>query len=265
LSIMDPLDTALDSLEKLGSTKKRDLHKKQKKELEMWQTWDTGGRKPEDLRPLLKSLQPFLNREMFTYKRRLRDIPPDVIEAEFQDRLVDGLAGYDPNRGAKLNTHLRYRLMPARRFVTTYQNVGRIMESRVGGITPIKDATDKLTRNLGRSPSSEELAKEMTKSTDKTWTPGAVGMLRKELRKAYPTGLVGGEIGTITPSRDMQIMKLLPYELDADEKKVFNRVYGRGGSPQLGTNDIAKQLGISAPKVSRMKRRIAEKWKKYSG
>ena len=90
-------------------------------------------------------------------------------------------------------------------------------------------------------------------------------MLRTELRQAHPVGQVGAEVGTVTPSRDMQIMRLLPYELDDTEKKVFNFIYGRGGNPQLGTNAIAARLNMSAPKVSRLKRRIAQKWKKHSG
>lgn len=263
---MNPLEVFAAGVVKLGFARKRDLRKRQQREQDMWQTWDKQGRKPEDLRPLMHSLQPFLNSQMRPFRRRLRDIPPDVVEAEFQDRLVDGLIKYDPTRGARLNTYLQHSLLPAKRFISTYQNPARIAEARIGGITPLKDATDKLSRRLGRPPTASELSRAMpTKPSGQKWSPGEVRMLRTELRKAYPVGMVGGEVGTVVPSRDMQIMRLLPYDLSSEEKKVFNFVYGRGGSPQLGTNDIAKRLGMSAPKVSRLKRKIADKWKKYSG
>jgi DNA-directed RNA polymerase specialized sigma subunit len=260
---MNPLDMACDALEKEASARGRKLRARQANEQEMWNTWNTTGRKPEQLKPLLKSLDPFLNRQMSVYQHRLRDIPPDVIRAEFQDRLVDGIASYDPNRGAKLNTHLNYQLLRAKRFVRTYQNPARIVEPRMRGITPLKAAEERLSERLKRSPTVGELSTHMRQQTkDPFWTPKQVTALRTELRQARPTGQLSADPSTMSPSR--QIMRLLPYELGKDEKAVFHRVYGSGGHRPMGTNEIAKQLGMSAPKVSRIKRRVAKKWSTYN-
>jgi len=253
-------------MDKEASARGRKLRARQSNEMEMWNAWNSQGRKPDDLQPLLKSLEPFLNRQMGVYQHRLRDIPPDVIRAEFQDRLVDGLASYDPNRGAKLNTHLNYQLLRAKRFVRTYQNPARIVEPRIRGITPLNTAEERLSERLGRTPTTAEVADEMrTQTKDPFWTQKQVGALQTELRAARPTGQLSADPSTIMPSRQREIMRLLPYELDDDEKGVFQRVYGTEGHRPMGTNDIAKQLGMSAPKVSRIKRQIAQKWDRYSG
>ena len=263
---MDPLDLALDAMEKEASARGRKLRARQDKEMEMWKTWNAGGRKPDQLQPLLKSMEPFLNRQMGVYQHRLRDIPPDVIRSEFQDRLVDGLASYDPTRGAKLNTHLNYQLLRAKRFIRTYQNPARIVEPRMRGITPLKAAEERLGEQLKRTPTPQEISVHMRKQTkDPFWTPKQVTALRTELRQARPTGQLSADPSTVTPSRQREIMRLLPYELGNDEKAVFHRVYGMSGHKQMGTNQIAKQLKMSAPKVSRIKRQIANKWAQYDG
>ncbi len=260
---MNPVDEALEALEKTAFAQRKPntlarRQQQQSREAQMWQDWDQNGRKPKKLEPLMQSLEPFVAQQRRVYERRLRDIPPDVVRSEFEDHLVRGISSYDPNRGALLSTHLKHQLKRARRFVNTYQNPGRIVETRLSGITPMKAAQEKLERTLGREPTDGELAKSMGWSTTET------SRLRKELRKAYPTGQFSLDPASTSPSKTKEILSLLPQELDPDENKVFQYVYGTQGKPQLGTNQIAGRLGMSAPKVSRLKLSIANKWKQYT-
>lgn len=258
---MNPLDEALEAIDELekdaAQWKRTPMTPRQQKELEMWQQWDQSGRKPEQLRPLVKSLQPLVRRRSRIYETKVRDIPPDAIRAEFQDQLLHGLETYDPNRG-KLGTHVSHQLMKANRFITTYQNPARIQGERAYAITKVRNATEALEQQLGRVPTAAEIAsKAMVPLKD-------VRALEVEIRPTIHTGRLGEANPTfMTPSKTNEMLRLLPQELTSDENLVFGHVYGLGGKKALGTGDIAKRLHMSAPKVSRLRSAIAKKWREY--
>lgn len=255
---MTPLD---DFLEALGHVKEAaidDLRKRQQREFQMWQQWKQGGQKPQDLRPLIKSFKPLVNHQANIWAGKVRDVPPAAIRAEFTNQFVSALQTYDPNRGAGLGTHIRHQLKKAQRFVTTYQNPGRIPENRIYRIRELQDAEQHLDETLGRPPTQLELADRLK------WSPKQVDVLQREVRKARPTGQFETDPSTFTPSRQKEVLRLLPYELTQDERQVFEYLYGVGGKPKLGPGQIAQKLKMSAPKVSRLKRSIAEKYERYS-
>jgi DNA-directed RNA polymerase specialized sigma subunit len=226
--------------------------------MEMWKEWKESGMEPDKLRPLLKSFKPLIHSRANMYTSKLRDIPPAAIRSEFTNQFVKALQTYDPNRGAALNTHINYQLRKAKRFITTYQNTGRIPETRIYRIRELQDAHQRLDDKFGRPPTTHELADKLK------WSPTQVDLLQRELRKSYPTGQFESDPSSYTPSRQKEVLRLLPYELTHDEKAVFEHLYGIGGKPKLGPGDIARRLKMSAPKVSRLKKSIAEKYKRYA-
>lgn len=252
-----PVDEFLDIQQSLQKTAADDLRKRQKREIELWNQWQQGGKKKQDLRPLIQSFRPLINSESNRWAQRQRDIPPAAIRAEFTNQFVQALDNYDPNRGAQLNTHIHHQLRKARRFVTSYQNPARIPENRVYKIRQLQDAEQMLDEQLGRPPSELELSDHLK------WSPRQVGLLQQEIRKARPTSQFESDPSTFTPSRQAEVLRLLPYELTNEERVVFEYLYGTGGKPKLGPGQIARQLGMSAPKVSRLKRSIADKYRKY--
>lgn len=267
---MNPIDAALNALgheevEKDAFPRRRKKGKspyaaRAKREMEMWHQWNDNGRQPNHIRPLLHSLQPFVKNRMRTYERRIRDIAPDTIRAEFQDQVVRAISQFDPNRGTKLTTYVDGQMRKASRFINTYQNPARIIETRTNMITPVQAADEHLTQVLGRSPTSHEIADHAKLPVNDVMT------LQRELRRAVPSGQLGAaDPSAIVPSRTKEIMRLLPYDLTGDENAVFERVYGMSGRKQMGTGQIARDLKMSAPKVSRLKKSIAQKWKTYSG
>ncbi len=257
---MNPVDDFLGEAGGLEKLSADDRNKLQQHEMEMWRKWQKNGQKKKDLRPLLKSLKPFVNRRANIFANRLRDIPPAAVRAEFTNQTVQALQTYDPNRGAKLTTHIGHQLKKAQRFVTTYQNVGRIPENRIYKIRELHDAEQHLDEKLGRSPTQLELADKLK------WSPRQVDVLQREVRKALPTGKFEQDRDpfTVVPSRQKEILRMLPYDLNSDERQVFEHIYGVGGKPVLGPGAIAKKLGMSAPKVSRLKKSIAGKYTRYS-
>ena len=251
---MNPIDEFLNDagIEKFSAS---DLRKRQQREMEMWEQWQQSGQQKKHLRPLLSSLKGFINHRANVYAGRVRDIPPEAIRAEFTNQTVQALQSFDPNRGTKLTTHIGHQLKKAQRFITTYQNPGRIPEYR---IRELQDAEQRLDERLGRAPTQLELADKLK------WSPRQVGVLQREVRKALPTGQFEQDPSSFVPSRQKEVLRLLPYELNSEERAVFEYIYGVGGKPKLGPGAIAQRLGMSAPKVSRLKRAIADKYAKYS-
>ena len=258
----NPVDAFLEKVAVIKPVKKLTgisaLRDTQKKEMEMWAKWKANGEKPSDLRPLLASFKPLIASRSNVWATRLRDIPPGAVRAEFTAQAVQAFQTYDPNRGAKLSTHLGHQLKKAQRFCTTYQNPGRIPENRIYKIRELQDATTRLDEDLGRMPSQLEIADKLK------WSPRQVDVLQREIRRALPTGQFESDPSSFTPSRHKEIMRLLPYELSGEERQVFEHLYGVGGRTKLGPGQIAKKLGISAPKVSRLKKAIADKYSKYA-
>jgi len=254
---VNPVDDFLELATDLRKHAADDLRKRQQKELEMWRTWKDGGMRPQQLKPLIQSFKPLINHRANVWAGRVRDVPPEAIRAEFTNQFVQALQTYDPNRGAALNTHVSHQLKKAQRFVTTYQNPGRIPENRIYRIRELQDAEMHLDEQFGRPPTQLEIADHLK------WSPRQVDLLQREVRKARPTGQFETDPMSFTPSRHNEIVRLLPYDLSPEEKQVFEYVYGIGGKPRLEPGQIAQRLGMSAPKVSRLKKSIAEKYEKY--
>lgn len=253
----NPVEEFLDDQEGIDKVAVDDLRGRQKREYELWQQWKQNGQKKEDFKPLIQSFRPLINSEANKWAYRQRDIPPAAIKAEFTNQFVRAMDTYDPNFGAKLNTHVTHQLRRAHRFVTTYQNPGRIPETRVYRIRELQDAESYLDEIHGRPPTQHELSDYLK------WSPRQVDTLQTEVRKARPTSQFEADPSSMSPSRHNEIMRLLPYDLNQDEKVVYEYLYGVNGKPKLSPGQIAKKTKMSAPKVSRLKRSIANKYKKH--
>jgi len=252
------MDPVTDFLDALGATKEaaEDRSGLRKDEVTMWQTWKDNGKKQADLKPLLASIRPFIMHEANKWARQ-RDVPPAAIKAEFTNHAVKALETYDPTKAA-LNTYLSHQMRRAHRFVTTYQNAARIPETRIYKVQPLKNATVKLEESLGRPPTSLELADELQ------WSPKKVEMLQREDRASLPTSHFEADPLTYSPSQQNETLRLLRYELTPEENAVFEHIYGFSGKQKLSPGAIATKLNMSAPKVSRLKKSISEKYDKYS-
>lgn len=253
---MNPLADFLSITDGLDKQATEDMGAKRQRELEMWQHWQDNGKQPEHLKPLLQSIRPVINRQANIYSR-LRDIPPAAIRAEFTNQAVQAFETYDPDRGTALATHVTNHLKKARRFVTTYQNPARIPETRIYRIRELQDATAHLEDRYGRSPTQLELSDHLK------WSPRQVDVLQREVRISHPAGHFESDPFAVSPSRHQEIMRLLPYELNPEERQVFEYLHGVGGKPRLEPGQIAQKLNMSAPKVSRLKKSIADKYAKY--
>lgn len=235
---------------------------KAEEDLRLWHIWDQSGRAPEHLSPLMKRYEPLLARKARDWKAPA--VSPEAFGAELQRQFIQAAHTFDPSRGVAFNTHLQTRLPKAQRYNSRYQNVGYIPEGQSMNIGPLDRAHEELLDELGRAPTHAEIASRMGLPEHKV--TALLKARRKDIPQTNREGVSDYMIGSTT-SREMDVIRIMqarPHEyFTPDEVKVFNHVYGVGGAKKItDTTGLASQLGISQPKVSRLKTSIADKVKK---
>lgn len=227
-----------------------------KKDMELWSQWMDNGKQPEDTELLLNNFKGLIRSESNRFAGHL-NIPPSAVHSQFQTQAMRAFETYDPNRGAKLSTHVKNQMKRGRRFVHTYQNLGRIPEPRIYKITDFKTNQQELEDHLGRPPTSTEMADRMK------WPVKQVVAMEHELRDEIPASKFPGDIMSIKPSADAEVLRLIQYELSPDERAVFEYSTGANGKPMLKPGEISKKLNMPASKVSRLKLSTAKKIEQF--
>jgi DNA-directed RNA polymerase specialized sigma subunit len=225
------------------------------------QDWVAGGKRPGDLRPLLNSLQPLIQKTVNTYQKA--DVSEPALRAQSENQLIQGLHSYSPGK-ASLSTHLGWQMRGVGRFVEKHQNVARIPGSRIRFVGRFQNAKSELGDELDREPTLTEVAKRSK------LTVGQAGKLQKEIRTVRLTGMmtdetgapIGGETGDHTVNADRERLELIYYDLSTPEKQVVDLILGRGvPHPIISTNELAKKLGVSAARVSNIRASVVAKMK----
>jgi len=227
-------------------------------EIELWKKWKESNFTDQvAFRELYSSLEPLAQSVVMKWSGS--GLPTSVIEAEVKSLMVKALPDFDPSMGIQLNTFLLNRLKKISRMVYKYQNVGTIPEQRAIRIDTFKKIKTFLTDKLSREPTCIELSEELN------WAPQEVSRMENELRASVSMSNELVSLPFMQSSRDMEILDLVYYELDSQEKLVYEYSLGYGGKPQLSGQEIAIKLAISPSTVTRLKQSISEKINKYRG
>ena len=232
--------------------------RRSKKDLTLWEQWNEAGRDVSGIEPLVNQFKPLVMKRANVYAGKNPNVPPEAIRAEFMNQAIKAFETYDPNRGAALGTHVNWQLMKGRRFIATYgSGIGRIPENRSYKVREFTDARDELSDKLGRGPTALELADQLK------WPVKQVSAMELEVRREVPSSLLQADTMSIKPSRNVEIARLIQYELAPEELLVMEHLLGINGKPQLKPGDISRQLNMTPSKVSRIKLNIANKIKAY--
>ena len=225
------------------------------KELKLWQDWKASGEQPEQMEPLLNSLQPLVNRRIRTFQGV--PIQREVMRAEANRKVISGLRSYDPEK-AQMHTWVTKQLQGMQRYVQQHQNLSRIVEDRARRVGDLQRAQSSLYETHDREPTTFELAEYMKVD------PNVVTKLQAELRPdILASGALEDPFINETP-RAREVLRLIKYELAPNELLVFEHLTGDGGKIKTtSTGAIAKKLGWSDSKVSQVKKGIAQKIKEY--
>jgi len=226
-------------------------------ELDLWKQWKQNNEHPDYLRPLLQSFKPLISSVANSWASRA-DLPPEAVHAEFKKQAVEAFRTYNPNMGAQLNTWVTRRMRKAQRWVSQYQDPLRIQENRYYQTGAWDNAKSLLDEQLGREPTTREMAEHLG------WSEAEAGRMEMEKRRStFSTGFEGYDQTSIMPSREAEKLRLIRYDLGPEELQVFDYTVGNNGKPQLRPGEIAKKLGISPSKVTRIRASIAKKLGEY--
>jgi DNA-directed RNA polymerase specialized sigma subunit len=184
--------------------------------------------------------------------------------------MIKAFESYNPDRGASLRTHVEGRLQKAKRYNVKNQNFAYIPEEQVRFIGKIQKAHDELSDDYGRAPTNIELATHLN-SQDSRYklTAKRIGEIRANQKADQPGSLWTYDPMAQTSNREQEVLNLINSELpsifpNADERMVFEHIYGLNGKPTLtGTNELARRLGKSPSQISRIKTSVGAKVKSY--
>jgi DNA-directed RNA polymerase specialized sigma subunit len=231
---------------------------REERDLQLYQAWKDSDEDPDYLRPLFTQFRGMFRKNINRWQSI--DMPPAVIKAEHNKQFLRALRSFDPNKG-KLGTWVGNHLEKApQRFLTTYQNPARIVETRTGAQRGLfQAALATLDDQYGREPTSQELSEYLK------WSVPEVERAQAENRKALwasatPYGL---DPTTNMPSRATEVARFIKTELSPEELLVWEYTTGEGGKPQLKPGEIAKVMRTSPSKISRLRNSIKSKIKKY--
>lgn len=226
--------------------------------VELWHDWNASGRPRAKLSPILKAYQPYIGREVDRWSGS--GLSPLLLRSEASRLAIGAIKTYDPSR-AQLQTHLVTALKGLDRFVNTYRDDVRLPLEKAQLAGKVYQARQELESELGREATASEIA-----------TRAGVGQTSLGHLKRYQASLysVLGEAGAGQPVRgDIDHQQLaadfLFQSLSPQQQLVFGYSTGYGGKPQLGNNAIAGKLGVSATRVSGLRREILTQAQRYQG
>ena len=225
-----------------------------KEELEMWRVWKKDSTMT-NLEPLLVSLDPLIQKRVNQFSGA--PIPRSAIEAEARKQAVSAFETYNPKMGAGLSTHVTNYMQKVYRYVTTYQNVGRLPESRTAKIDTFQKTKAFLAQIKDREPSTVELADELG------WSKREVGRMEIELRKDLGLETSFSEMKFLDFDRNADLLAYGYYELTPEEQLVFDYTIGMHGKPKLKIEDIGKKLKKTPRQIGLIKQKIVDKLKRF--
>lgn len=242
----------------IDELEKHSASERQKKDYELWKSWQKGGQRPDDFRPLLKEFKNMIRKRANQFAGQA-DLPKNTIHAEYNKAFLHACKRYDPNRGAGLGTWVEHNLQKAQRWIQGHQDPTRIAETRYYKIGAFQNAVASLDDQLGREPSMRELSEHLG------WPQNEVGRMQNELRPTLHSSGFQYDPTSIMPSREAEVVRFTREHIrDPIEQLVFDYTAGTHGMPKLRPGEIAKKLNLNPSKVTRIRNKIAAIMDKYS-
>lgn len=221
-----------------------------------WKDAPPGPTRDTALTRLMEHLGGVVASAINTY--RAAPLPQLTLELEGKRQAVEAIKEWNPALGTSLGSFVGQRVRQRLyRYVAEHQNVARIPEHEVRRIGGFQRGVAFLTDQLGRDPTTEELADHLGVP------PHRVTKLRKLFRKDLLESSF--EAPEVEHDADYERAMLAYYGLTDQEKLVFDFSLGAHGQPRLSGNDIAKRLSVAPSRVSALKESIATKLKPYLG
>ena len=274
------LDRELDEwLTKQAAEQGLDMDALRTQELDTWKRWKENPTQ-EDFEQLYESHKPVIYRAGEKYLMSAQ-LPKSAVKSDMLRNYITSLDKYDPSGGASLSTYIFKNMQHTGRYLTKYQNVGKIPEnrSRLIGLFQSRDAY--LRELLGREPSNAELADDMTTSLQDVGdlqkevnkiTPRTINTLKKEIRRDL-IGDVRPKGESLESSRVLDHLIFMHGSLNPEQQVVLEHTPFQGeedGTPgpfgkpvYTDAMQLAPIIKMSPQKIRSVRKQIFNKVKRY--
>lgn len=217
-------------------------------DVRLWKQWKRT-RADQDLDALLTQLRPVMRTAVNRWSGTLSQ---PLLETQAKVLTVKALQNYNPRKAA-LNTHVTNQLQKLSRTVYTHSQSARLPEHKRVGMASFSAAQKLLNDDLGRDPTTSELADHLGWGTPRVYQfQKALG--RKEL-------LTSGDFNPANfPVADAEdpIVGYVYHDMAPKTQKVFEHITGYGGAPTLSNKEIMQRFDMTQGQLSYQKRRMTQ-------
>lgn len=218
-------------------------------DVRLWQQWNRT-KSDHDLQQLLNHLQPVITQAVNRWGGTLAR---PMLETRAKALAVEAIRSYDPTRGATLATHVTNQLQKLSRTVYTHTAAARLPEHKAVSMTTFSVGHEQLTSDLGREPTTMELADHLGWSQQRT----------EEFRKAHARRelLTSGEFNPSSfPIADEEdpIVGFVYHDLAPENQQLFEHITGYGGAPTLSNTELMRKFKMTQGQLSYQKRKMKD-------
>jgi DNA-directed RNA polymerase specialized sigma subunit len=236
-----------------------ELRGRRGKELELFHNWNSNGRQPEHLEPLLKSLDPLIRSETSKRMQGLGgSIAAPAMKNELRLATMKALESFDPKRGTQLTTHVVNNFMRITDFVAANRNSKYMPREDVDRYQTFMNAKTEFAEEHGREPTAFELQQKLP-----NWRPAHVTKMMRGFGSEAFTDMGTDLEHDVQPEDQLQRVRsavhLMRTTLTPEEQQFADLHYPAEGVQQKSVSAIAKALKIPEHKAYRIKKRVEGK------
>lgn len=202
---------------------------------------------------LVQALDPIIRQSILAAGGNSRDM---LLLARARKMVMDSIERYDP-QAAPLKNFVYSQLRGLNRVVGNQANMTGLSEDASRDINKLNTAEKELLEDLGRYPSTNEIAdytglslKRIAKLRQSN-VPVTEAMLEARFGTNVPTSSIVGD----TTAADTW-MDFVYHDLNPRAQSVMERIYGLNGYQPMQAREVAKELKISDAAVSQHRKNI---------
>jgi len=213
-------------------------------------------------------------RFVVSYAKRYRGLGLSFLDLIHEGNLglIEAAKRFDPERGVKFISYavwwIRQAIFHA---LSEHSRIFRLPQKMSGQVSKVENARDKLTGELERTPTAEEVAKEMDLSEQE------VEALLRVAGDDISLSTVVGEDGSLElgdlleqdtiPPVELELIRTsfaeqiqaMVAELDEKEREVIRMRFGLDGEEPRTLQEIGEALGLSRERIRQIESKAKEK------